>query len=357
MIKLIDHTLDEALHRLANPDSLDVIGQTLQRYNIELFDIHVENLHHCPGRLAHGAWQERIRCLVRPEAADLEAARSLGFGRVAVLWRHSSGGMLLPRLEAALKAAAASAEEIYLYAAGHSLSDPGQFQTYWPLIDRYGVKRLIYFDHTSLLGPLGTRSFLTGLKAEATCPLEYCSSNVLGLAAGNSLAALKSGVEHIGVSVAGTSPMAAAMEEILLAVKVLWQAGDVPDVSALGRDCEVVLKAMNLAVRMDKPVIGRYVFAHESGIHVDGIAKNPELYEKIRPEEVGLNRRLLIGKHSGTAALKGKLAEWGLQLDLNETAQLLESVRELSNQLRRALSDNELRELHNARFHMPKTEH
>ena len=85
------------------------------------------------------------------------------------------------------------------------------------------------------------------------------------------------------------------------------------------------------------------MFAHESGIHADGILKNPANYEAFSPETVGLERQMIIGKHSGSKAIIHKFEdEFGMEID-NETAgQLLERVRSAAVELKRPLFDKEL---------------
>ncbi|MDT3425783.1 homocitrate synthase NifV [Paenibacillus forsythiae] len=347
MTELIDYTVDEAFRRSVELEEIGAMATILQRYGLNVFDVYLRHIHAYRSAIASAELAERIRCRVRPTADDLSLARSMGFSRLAILWSNTNVQMPLFKLDAALKAAREFAEEICLYIEDLSADHFPRFDAYWPLVERYGVKRVIYADSKSKLDPLIARSNLAELLESATCPVEFCGANALGLATANSLAALKAGVKHIGVSVAGVgSKGKAAMEEVLMAVKVLWKQTEGPSAHTLADDCEAILSAMNIKVPLDKAVIGRNVFAHESGIHVDGIAKNPELYEIIRPEEVGLARKLLIGKHSGTSSLKHKFREWNVELASNEAVLLLEQVRELAERRKRPIQDNELMELY-----------
>lgn len=90
------------------------------------------------------------------------------------------------------------------------------------------------------------------------------------------------------------------------------------------------------------PVMGTEIFTYESGIHADGIQKNPKTYEPFPPEEVGAVRRLSIGKHSGKAALRTKLMELGVHVREEELDWLSIWVREESTRLRRGFTDAEL---------------
>jgi homocitrate synthase NifV len=94
-------------------------------------------------------------------------------------------------------------------------------------------------------------------------------------------------------------------------------------------------------VRRNKPILGRRIFHVESGIHVDGILKDPKCYEPFPPETVGLIRKIVIGKQSGTASIKAKLAELGIACDEEKLPAVLEGVRIKSERKRGALNDIE----------------
>jgi len=98
-------------------------------------------------------------------------------------------------------------------------------------------------------------------------------------------------------------------------------------------------------VSLNKPVLGECIFHVESGIHVDGILKDPKCYEPFPPETVGLRRKIVIGKHSGTASIKAKLAELGIQCDHEKIPVVLEGVRAKGEEKRGALDDREFEQV------------
>lgn len=98
------------------------------------------------------------------------------------------------------------------------------------------------------------------------------------------------------------------------------------------------------------PVMGEEIFTYESGIHADGIQKNPKTYEPFPPEDVGAERRLSIGKHSGKAALRIKLIELGMHLNEAELDWMNMRIREESTRLRRGFTDAELLALVHSRY-------
>ncbi len=147
--------------------------------------------------------------------------------------------------------------------------------------------------------------------------------NDLGLAVANSLLAVKAGARQIECTINGIGERAgnAALEELVMAVRTR------PDVlpyktRVISQD---IMKASRLisaitgfSVQPNKAIVGANAFAHESGIHQDGMLKNAQTYEIMRPEDVGLHRSsLVMGKHSGRHAFKKKLEELGYELGDN----------------------------------------
>jgi homocitrate synthase NifV len=116
------------------------------------------------------------------------------------------------------------------------------------------------------------------------------------------------------------------------------------------RFSEIINYTMNAAGRTVpawKPVVGTNVFAHESGIHVDGIIKNPHTYEIFSPEEVGLVRQIVVGKHSGSRTVEMKFAEYGIEISRDEANAILPTIRHATVELHRPLFDKELVEIYN----------
>ena len=105
-------------------------------------------------------------------------------------------------------------------------------------------------------------------------------------------------------------------------------------------------KASQRPVPAWKPVVGERVFSHESGLHADGVLKDPANYEVFDPAEVGLRRHLVIGKHSGTSGLVDRYREMGIQVSRREAVALMEQVRQIAQILKRPLNDRELKRIH-----------
>ena len=148
--------------------------------------------------------------------------------------------------------------------------------------------------------------------------------NDLGMATANSLAAVEAGARQIECTINGLGERAGntALEEVVMAMKVRndimpYRTGiDTTKIMGLSRRVATV---SGFAVQFNKAIVGKNAFAHESGIHQDGMLKNAETFEIMRPQDVGLaGTSLPLGKHSGRAALRSKLHELGYDLADNQ---------------------------------------
>lgn len=137
------------------------------------------------------------------------------------------------------------------------------------------------------------------------------------------------------------------MEEVVMALKHLYGVDLGLDTTRFREVADYVAQASQRAIPVWKAIIGENIFAHESGIHADGVLKNPKSYEAFSPEEVGLERQIVIGKHSGSKALIHKFrTEFGIDLDPDTAGRLLERVRAMAVQLKRPLFGKELVQLY-----------
>lgn len=147
--------------------------------------------------------------------------------------------------------------------------------------------------------------------------------NDLGMAVANSLAAVEAGARQIECTINGLGERAgnAALEEVVMAMRVrndILPYQTAIDSTRLMQISRLVSTATGFPVQYNKAVVGKNAFAHESGIHQDGMLKHAGTYEIMRPEDVGLNATsLVMGKHSGRAALRAKLNELGYELSDN----------------------------------------
>lgn len=148
--------------------------------------------------------------------------------------------------------------------------------------------------------------------------------NDLGMATANALAAVEAGARQIECTINGLGERAGntALEEVVMAMKVRndilpYRTGI--DTTKIMKASRMVATVSGFPVQFNKAVVGKNAFAHESGIHQDGMLKNAETFEIMRPEDIGLSEtNLVMGKHSGRAALRAKLADLGYEMADNQ---------------------------------------
>lgn len=181
----------------------------------------------------------------------------------------------------------------------------------------------------------------------------------LGLAVANSLAGVRAGARQIECTINGLGERAgnAALEEVVMAFRT---RGDIlpyrtgVDTAMLARMSRLVSAVTNFPVQYNKAIIGRNAFAHESGIHQDGVIKHTSTYEIMTPESVGVHKNsLVIGKHSGRNAFRGKLKDLGYELGDNALEDAFKRFKALADRKKEiydedivALVDEEIAHLH-----------
>jgi 2-isopropylmalate synthase len=160
----------------------------------------------------------------------------------------------------------------------------------------------------------------------------------LGLAVANSLAAVRAGVRQIECTVNGIGERAgnASLEEVVVALAVRKESFGVTTgirLDQLFPASRMLTEITGAQVAPNKAVVGANAFAHEAGIHQDGIIKNPQTYEIISPQTVGVpNRSLVVGKHSGRHALRITLKDLGYEASDTELAEIYRRVTTLADQ-------------------------
>ncbi|SPJ27931.1 2-isopropylmalate synthase [Falsiruegeria mediterranea] len=170
--------------------------------------------------------------------------------------------------------------------------------------------------------------------------------NDLGMATANSLAAVAGGARQIECTINGLGERAGntALEEVVMALKVRndimpWHTGI--DTKKLMHISRRVATVSGFPVQFNKAIVGKNAFAHESGIHQDGMLKNKETFEIMRPEDVGLaGTSLPLGKHSGRAALRDKLETLGFEVGDNQLKDIFVRFKELADRKKEVFDDD-----------------
>jgi 2-isopropylmalate synthase len=161
--------------------------------------------------------------------------------------------------------------------------------------------------------------------------------NDLGLAVANSLAALHEGARQVECTINGLGERAGncALEEVVMAVRTrsdYFGVGTRIQTKRLLPTSRLVSRVTGIAVQRNKAIVGQNAFAHEAGIHQDGMLKHSQTYEIMRPEDVGLSRtELVLGKHSGRHALRQRIRDLGYHLDDQQLQQVFDGFKDLAD--------------------------
>lgn len=179
--------------------------------------------------------------------------------------------------------------------------------------------------------------------------------NDLGVATANTLAAIYAGVDQIEGTINGIGERAGntAIEEVVLALKTredLYQATTNIKLSEIYKTSEMVKDYTGIVIQPNKAIVGSNAFAHESGIHQDGMLKEPTTYEIIRPETIGApTTSMVLGKHSGRNALNNKLQELGYELSKDDLAIIFEEFKRIVDE-KQHLNEKDLHKLINEKI-------
>lgn len=181
----------------------------------------------------------------------------------------------------------------------------------------------------------------------------------LGLATANTLAGIRAGARQAEVTINGIGERAGntSLEEVVMALKTRHPVFELEtgiDTKQISRISKLVSNYTGIVVQPNKAIVGSNAFAHEAGIHQDGMLKHNLTYEIMRPEDVGVNQtKLVLGKHSGRHALRNRLAEMGHSLDEFELDKAFARFKELADR-KKVITDADLEALIADEFYRPR---
>lgn len=207
-----------------------------------------------------------------------------------------------------------------------------------------GAWRFRFADTLGVLDPFETEARFRALRARTDLALEFHGHNDLGLATANTLAALRGGATDASVCVLGLGERAgnAVLEQVGPAIVRLGLGESGIMLAALPQLAAITSHAANRPIPADAPIVGAHAFTHESGIHVSGLLRDPRTYEELDPALFGRQREIVLGKHSGTAALRAALHAEGLDADDVNLPSLLSALREYAGDVKRSVTRAEL---------------
>ncbi len=298
--------------------------------------------------------------------ADIEASLSCGISAVDLSLSisdqmiHHKLGKSRNWVKEQLKRAVgyAKAHDLYVSVGGEDASRADQtfVVELMQIASGLGADRFRFCDTLGLLDPFTMFDRIKALRiAVPEMAIEVHTHNDLGMATANAIAGIHAGARFVNTTVNGLGERAgnAALEEVVMALRITRGIDAGIDTRQLQQLSRFVGTASNHPVPPWKSIVGERIFAHESGIHADGVIKDPVNYEAFNPENVGLHRFLVVGKHSGTSGLIDRYRTMGITVSREEATLLLAGVRRLSEKCKRALSDSDLQRLYNGLPQLP----
>jgi len=224
-------------------------------------------------------------------------------------------------------------------------AEPGMLKSFVLDAEAYGADRIRIADTVGIATPTSIITLISQLKSISYAALEFHAHNDLGMATANAFTALEAGCHAVSVSVTGLGERAgnASFEELAIALKLSGKYETRIDTRQLSHLCHVVSKAAGRVIEAQKPVVGKSVFQHESGIHCAALLKDPLSYQPFLPDQVGRGKHeLVIGKHSGSASLQHYFSNKGITITRDEANHMLTMVRTRATEKKGALNSEEL---------------
>jgi homocitrate synthase NifV len=211
--------------------------------------------------------------------------------------------------------------------------------------ERAGARRYRFADTLGILDPQAAQRTFRRLRRRTGLELEIHAHDDFGLATATSLAAVRAGATHVSTTVNGLGERAgnAPLEEIVVALHHLYGRETGIDRKRLGAISELVGLASGRPVPPGKSVVGAAVFTHESGIHVHGLLRDCRNYQALDPADLGREHRVVLGKHSGLAAVHHVFTSLGLPLGTAQATAVLDRVRAFATTHKAAPSEAVLR--------------
>lgn len=209
----------------------------------------------------------------------------------------------------------------------------------------YGVDYVSLADTVGVLNPSTTYHLVNEINKSVDTPICIHCHNDLGMATANTLMAAEAGAKQLHTTVNGIGERAgnAPLEEVLMGLLVEYDI-DRYDTTGLTNLSRMVESYANITPPVNKAIVGKNAFTHESGIHVMAILENPRTYELFNPELVGGKRNLIVGKHTGIKALKGIVKSMGYSLEHDELCELKEKVKNCTD-IKHGISRDKLEEM------------
>jgi len=303
---------------------------------------------------------ERVVTWCRSSEADLEAAAGTGAAAVHLSFPASSlhqtvwklaPEVIFSRVRTLVPLARGRFSRVYVGAQDASRAEPEFLAEFARVAYEAGAQRIRYADTVGRLAPSQIAAAFTPIRSAApNLEIEFHGHNDLGLATANALAAFEAGAEAVSVTVNGLGERAGnvALEELVMALRIAHGIDGLVDCAQLAALSDLVARAADRPVPVQKPVVGAAAFLHESGIHCSGQLRDERSYEVYSPSIVGRERpAFVLGSHTGGASVAAALQAQGVQISPEVARRVAARVREVAAKRGHPLSAAELNGLLN----------
>ncbi len=291
--------------------------------------------------IAHLGLDARICCLARSVARDIDVALGCDVDFVSV-FIATSDLHLKYKYHKTFEEAESCALDVLDYAKDHGLTvrfaaedatrtDINVLKSIFRAAEEHGADYISIADTVGILNPSTAFYLVKEIKKAVKTKVCIHCHNDLGMAVANTISGAEAGAFQLHTTVNGIGERCgnASLEELLVSLRVQYGI-ERYDVSQLVELSKLVEQYSCLSIPRIKPIVGANAFAHESGIHVAAVLENPMTYELFAPEMVGSKREIIIGKHTGSKALKGVVEKMGYNLTHDQMCTLLDKVKKCS---------------------------
>jgi 2-isopropylmalate synthase len=359
-VKILDTTLRDGEQTpnvaLSIDDKLK-IAVALDELGVDIieagFPINSEGEAEAVKKIAGAGLQSEICALCRASKTDIDAAIGADVDSVHI-FLATSKVHLEKKLKISKDEAVEKAVDAVKYAKDHGLiaefscEDATRTELEFlhevhKNIESVGVDRIDIPDTVGVMTPPAMMQFVSEIRKVTKVPLAVHCHDDFGLSVANSLAGVRGGAEQVHVTMNGLGERAgnAALEEVVMALQAFYNITTSINTRKLAFVSRLVSQLTGIQVQPNKAIVGENAFSHEAGIHVHGILSESSTYEPMRPEIVGKERSIVMGKHSGTHAVESRLKEYGLSLDKDQLKELVKRVKKYAESGKK-LDDAEL---------------
>jgi methanogen homocitrate synthase len=280
-----------------------------------------------------------ILCLARTTQSDIDAAADCDVDMILLFIATSDLHMrfklkmsreeVLRRIVTSLEYAHSRGLKVSLSTEDSTRSDLDFLLEVYGESEKAKAARLGITDTLGCAGPEAISYLVRKVRERTSTPLSVHLHNDFGLAVVNSIAALNNGAQAITTTVGGIGERAGnvSLEQFVMVLKHLYKRDIGIRTEGLTDLTKYVFEAAKFPMPPNQPWVGPNAFSHESGIHVAAVLNCPLTYECLDPEQVGNRRRLVLGKHSGTALVKNRLSERNVSATQEQICDIVRAIK------------------------------